>query len=253
MDCAMVGVVGDDEPGRWACQRLEELGADASGVITKRNGRPTPVKTRVIARHQQVVRIDHEWTEPVRPETHAHHRIVLEALLPQARAVILSDYGKGMLTPAFIEDIIRSARKIPVFVDPFPPHARAYRGAFAATPNLAEAAAMTGLAAKNDDAHAEQLAHALFDQLNLGMALITRAERGMTLFDGNSLHHIPTEAREVFDVTGAGDTVIAVLAAAIAEKGLPPLEAARLANKAAGIVVGKVGAATATWEEIARA
>ena len=246
---AMVGVGGADEPGAWAQQRWAELGVDASGLVVKKNGRPTPIKTRVIARHQQVVRIDREWTEPVSAEVHARQLVVLDRLLKQAKALVLSDYGKGQLTPAFIEEAIRMAQGRPVIVDPYPPHAEAYRGATTITPNLHEAAAMTGMPARNDDAHAEQLARMLYDRLQLSFTLITRSEHGMTLWDGARAHHLPTEARDVFDVTGAGDTVVAVLAAALAE-GATPLEAARLANRAAGIVVGKVGAATATWEEI---
>ena len=246
---AMVGVVGADGPGDWARRRLAELGADTSGLVVKENGRPTPIKTRVIARHQQVVRIDREWTEPVSAAVHARQLVALERLLASARALVLSDYGKGQLTPAFAEEAIRMARGLPVVVDPHPPHTQAYRGATTVTPNLAEAAAMTGLPARNDDAHAEQLARALHDRLGLSFAIVTRSEHGMTLWDGRAAHHLPTEARDVFDVTGAGDTVAAVLAAALAE-GAEPLAAARLANRAAGVVVGKVGAATASWEEI---
>jgi len=246
---AMIGVVGDDEAGRWVLQRLAELGVDASGIVVKQNGRPTPVKTRVIARHQQMLRIDREWTEPVSAQTHAHQLQALERLLPQAKAIILSDYGKGMLTPSFIEQVIKLAGTIPVLVDPYPPHREAYRGAAAITPNLAEAAAMTGLSPLNEDRHAEQMARALFDRLALSFSLITRAERGMTLFDGRTTRHLPTEALDVFDVTGAGDTVIATLAACLA-RGMDPLTAAKTANIAAGIVVAKVGAATASWREI---
>lgn len=249
VSAAMVGVVGADEPGDWARQRLAELGADTSALIVKDNGRPTPIKTRVIARHQQVVRIDREWTETVGAGVHARQLVALERLLERAQAVVLSDYGKGELAPVFIEDVLRRARGIPVVVDPYPPHAAAYRGATTMAPNLAEAAAMTGLPAHNDDAHAEQLARALHDRLELAFAIVTRSEQGMTLWDGERAHHLPAEAHDVYDVTGAGDTVVAVLAAALAQ-GCAPIEAARLANRAAGIVVAKVGAATATWEEI---
>ena len=108
---------------------------------------------------------------------------------------------------------------------------------------------MAGMAAINEDDHVEAIARALHEKLNLTYTLITRSERGMTLFDGNGCHHIPTAARDVFDVTGAGDTVIAVFTTCLA-RGDDPLEAAEIANKAAGVVVGKVGTATATWEEI---
>ncbi len=245
---AMVGLVGDDEPGQWVRHRLAELDSDARGVLTKRNGRPTAIKTRVIARHQQVVRFDREWAQPALKETHREAMRIIRTLLPEARAVILSDYGKGMLTPGFIQEIIRASR-VPVAVDPKPEHTEAYRGATVITPNLAEAAAMAGMPAENSDEHVAEMARALHERLALDYTLITRSERGMTLFDGETAHHIPTVARDVFDVTGAGDTVIAVFTACLA-RGDDALTAAHHANTAAGVVVGKVGTATATWDEI---
>jgi len=246
---AMFGIVGDDEPGQWVKHRLAELDSDNRGVITKTNNRPTAIKTRIIARHQQVVRYDREWTQAAQPESHQYLFASVEELLPQATAVILSDYGKGVLTPDFIRQLIDQLQGGIIAVDPKPEHTDAYRGATVITPNLTEAAAMLGIQAINTDEQAEAIARQLHDQLDLQYVLLTRSERGMTLFDGEVSHHIPTAARDVFDVTGAGDTVIAVFTACLA-RGDDALSAARTANRAAGVVVGKVGTATANWSEI---
>jgi len=246
---AMVGVVGDDEPGNWVRQRLGELDSDACGVLVKRNNRPTAIKTRVIARHQQVVRFDHEWAEPVRPETRMELLNAASKHLPNIEAVVISDYGKGVITPEFLTSLIPSLKDIIVAVDPKPEHTDAYAGATVITPNLQEAASMSGFKPENTDEAVEAMAKTLHGRLGLRYVLITRSDKGMSLFDGITMHHIPTAALDVFDVTGAGDTVIAVLATCLA-RGDDALSAAKLANRAAGVVVGKVGTATATWEEI---
>jgi len=248
---AMFGIVGDDEPGNWVHQRLAELDSDDRGVKTKCNDRPTAIKTRIIARHQQVVRFDHEWTQAIEPETRMFIRRQVDTLLPQAKAVILSDYGKGLLTPDFLRELIDAMPDMIIGVDPKPQHTASYRGATFITPNLQEAAAMAKMDVINDDEHVGRIARVLHDRLQLQYTLITRSEKGMTLFDGVEVHHIPTAARDVFDVTGAGDTVIAVFTACLA-RGDDALTAARWANRAAGVVVGKVGTATADWPEIER-
>ncbi|PJA33346.1 MAG: D-glycero-beta-D-manno-heptose-7-phosphate kinase [Zetaproteobacteria bacterium CG_4_9_14_3_um_filter_53_7] len=246
---AMFGIVGNDEPGQWVKTRLTELGSDNRGVITKTNDRPTAIKTRVIARHQQVVRYDREWVKAAQQSSHEAIMTNLEELLPQSTATILSDYGKGVLTPDFIRQLITQLQGGIIAIDPKPAHTDAYYGATVITPNLMEAAAMAGLEAINNDEHAELIARTLYEKLNLQYVLLTRSERGMTLYDGKTHHHIPTAARDVFDVTGAGDTVIAVFTACLA-RGDDALTAAKLANRAAGVVVGKVGTATANWSEI---
>ncbi|OIO73318.1 MAG: hypothetical protein AUJ57_04630 [Zetaproteobacteria bacterium CG1_02_53_45] len=246
---AMFGIVGNDEPGQWVKNRLAELNSDNRGVITKTNDRPTAIKTRIIARHQQVVRYDREWVKAAQQSSHEAIMTNLEELLPQSTATILSDYGKGVLTPDFIRQLITQLQGGIIAVDPKPAHTDAYYGATVITPNLMEAAAMAGLEAINDDEHAELIARTLHEKLNLQYVLLTRSERGMTLYDGKAHHHIPTAARDVFDVTGAGDTVIAVFTACLA-RGDDALTAAKLANRAAGVVVGKVGTATASWSEI---
>jgi D-beta-D-heptose 7-phosphate kinase/D-beta-D-heptose 1-phosphate adenosyltransferase len=246
---AMFGIVGDDEPGQWVHQRLGELNADDRGVLTKRNNRPTAIKTRIIARHQQVVRYDREWTQAVQPESHQHMLSKLGELQSEASATILSDYGKGVLTDDFIRQLIEHLQGGIIAVDPKPDHTDAYHGATVITPNLSEAAAMVNMQNINEDRHVENIAHALHEKLNLKYVLLTRSDRGMTLYDGFQSHHIPTAARDIFDVTGAGDTVIAVFTACLA-RGDDALTAARIANDAAGVVVGKVGTATASWDEI---
>jgi len=246
---AMLGLVGDDEPGTWVKSRLSELNSDNRGVVTKTNDRPTAIKTRIIARQQQVVRYDREWTQDAQPESQQHLMDSLDALLPEASAVILSDYNKGVLTDAFIRNLIKRLQGHIIAIDPKPLNTDAYRGATVITPNLSEGAAMAGMAAINNDEHAEAIARALHQKLELKYVLLTRSERGMTLFDGQHSHHIPTAARDIFDVTGAGDTVIAVFTACLA-RGDDALKAAQIANRAAGVVVGKVGTATASWPEI---
>ncbi|RMH61832.1 MAG: D-glycero-beta-D-manno-heptose-7-phosphate kinase [Zetaproteobacteria bacterium] len=248
---AMFGVVGDDEPGAWVRRRLSELDSDARGVCVKGNSRPTAIKTRIIARHQQVVRFDREWRRPIAEDTQRFLAQRIAELAPQAQAVILSDYGKGVLSPGFLRALIAAMPGMLIGVDPKPEHTLAYRGASFITPNLHEAAAMAGMEAHNEDAHVSAIARTLHERLDLRYTLITRSERGMTLFDGESVHHIPTAARDVFDVTGAGDTVIAVFTACLA-RGDDALTAAKVANRAAGVVVGKVGTATASWAEIER-
>lgn len=246
---AMFGLIGDDEPGHWVLEQLGEMGSGASGVRIKKNDRPTAIKTRIIARHQQLVRYDREWIQPASEESRKAIIASVQAGLEQADAVILSDYGKGVLSPDTMKELMPLLAGHIVCIDPKPLHTALYRGATAITPNLSEAAAMSGMVAVNEDAHVEQMARALCEQLQLTYVLITRSEKGMTLFDGTTCHHIPTAARDVFDVTGAGDTVIAVFTACLA-RGDDALTAAKYANLAAGVVVGKVGTATATWAEI---
>jgi D-beta-D-heptose 7-phosphate kinase/D-beta-D-heptose 1-phosphate adenosyltransferase len=246
---AMFGIVGDDEPGQWVHQRLGELNADDRGVLTKRNNRPTAIKTRIIARHQQVVRYDREWTQAAQPESQEYLLAKLNELQAGASATILSDYGKGVLTPDFIRQLIEHFQGGIIAVDPKPEHTDAYFGATVITPNLSEAAAMADMENINEDSHVEVIASVLHKKLNLQYVLVTRSDKGMTLYDGQQSHHIPTAARDVFDVTGAGDTVIAVFTACLA-RGDDALTAAQIANDAAGVVVGKVGTATASWPEI---
>lgn len=240
----LLTVVGNDEPAR----RLRELlcERDIDTVLREDRQLYTIVKLRVIGRAQQLLRVDFE-NEP-------DHEALGEMLddfaaqLPQHDVVLFSDYGNGGLThiPRMIE-LARAAGK-PVFVDPKGSDYRRYAGASVITPNRGELAQVTG--AWKGEAELLKKVDALRADIDVGAVLLTRSEEGMTLFDAGGVAHEPARAREVFDVTGAGDTVIATLAV-LASAGLPLHDAMRLANKAGGIVVGKFGTATVSYDELA--
>jgi D-glycero-beta-D-manno-heptose-7-phosphate kinase len=240
---AFLGVVGDDEPG----QRLEALLRE-TGIAThlKRDpGLKTTVKLRVIGRQQQLLRVDFE-NEPDH-ETLALQNETFEKLVPVHDAVLFSDYGKGGL--AHIPQMIARARAAgkPVLIDPKGSDYERYAGATVITPNRAELQQVVG--AWKDAGELRAKAQKLREALKLEALLVTLGEDGMTLFDAHGELHVEANAREVFDVTGAGDTVIATLAALVAA-GMPLREAMPLANKAGGIVVGKFGTATVSYEEL---
>jgi D-glycero-beta-D-manno-heptose-7-phosphate kinase len=240
---SFLGVVGDDEPGHRLEALLRETGI-ASHL--KRDPRlRTTVKLRVIGRHQQLLRMDFE-NEPDH-EALASQAATFDRLVPQHDAVLFSDYGKGGL--AHVESMIKGARAAgkAVLVDPKGSDYSRYAGATVITPNRAELQQVVG-AWRSDDELRDK-AQKLRAALEIDALLVTLGEDGMTLFDAQGESHTQTQAREVFDVTGAGDTVIATLAALVAA-GLSAREAMPLANKAAGIVVGKFGTATVTYEEL---
>ena len=239
----LITVVGDDEPAR----KLETLLAQRS--IESLLGRDpqlyTSVKLRVIGRSQQLVRVDFENT----PD----HEILsgmlanFERTVPECGAVIFSDYGKGGLT--HISDMIERARAAgkPVLIDPKGSDYARYAGASVVTPNRAELAQVIG--PWSSEAQLEERVANLRQDHRIGAVLLTRSEEGMSLFDADGHVRIGAQAREVFDVTGAGDTVIATLAAMLAA-GLTLREAMPIANRAGGVVVGKFGTATASFEEV---
>ena len=239
----LLSVVGDDEAGA----RLREL-LEAEGVVASLHrdpGLPTTVKLRVIARHQQLVRIDFE-TLPSH-EVLADKLADFERLLADCDVLVLSDYGKGGL--AHIEKMIQLARaagKI-VLVDPKGDDYARYRGATIVTPNRAEMREVVGRWKSEDDL--AQRAQALRRELDADALLLTRSEEGMSLFQESGVQHEPAKAREVYDVSGAGDTVIAALAAMLAG-GATLAQAMHVANCAAGIVVGKLGTAVVLREEL---
>jgi rfaE bifunctional protein kinase chain/domain len=240
---SFLGVVGDDEPGR----RLERL-LKETGIAThlKRDpGLKTTVKLRVIGRQQQLLRMDFE-NEPDH-EALATQNEAFEELAPHHDSVLFSDYGKGGLAhiPRMIE-LARASKKA-VLIDPKGSDYARYAGATVITPNRAELQQVVG--SWKDDAHLREKAQALRSSLRLDALLVTLGEDGMTLFDAQGELHVAAQAREVFDVTGAGDTVIATLATLVAA-GLSLREAMPLANKAGGIVVGKFGTATVSYEEL---
>jgi rfaE bifunctional protein kinase chain/domain len=240
---SFLGVVGDDEPGH----RLEALLRE-TGIAThlKRDaGLRTTVKLRVIGRHQQLLRMDFE-SEPDH-EALASQTEAFAALAPGHDAILFSDYGKGGL--AHITFMIEQGRALgkAVLVDPKGSDYARYAGATVITPNRLELQQVVGAWRSDDELRAK--AQQLREHLRLDALLVTLGEDGMTLFDAQGEQHVQAQAREVFDVTGAGDTVIATLAALVAA-GISPREAMPLANKAGGIVVGKFGTATVSYEEL---
>ncbi|MFT4047674.1 MAG: D-glycero-beta-D-manno-heptose-7-phosphate kinase, partial [Solimonas sp.] len=243
----LLGVVGDDEAARRLEQETQARGIATHFVATARA--PTITKLRVLSRNQQLIRLDFEEELA---EVGAFDGAALQARYAEALAacggVVLSDYGKGTLRD--VAALVRTARAQgkAVLVDPKGTDWQRYRGATLLTPNLSEFEAVAGHC--RDEAELVRKAEALRAELELDALLITRSEHGMTLIEpGAPALHIPTEAREVFDVTGAGDTVIATLAAALAA-GSALATACRLANSAAGIVVGKLGTASVTRDEL---
>jgi len=247
----MCGVIGQDSMGDHLLELLQTLGSATDGII-KSADRPTTKKTRVIAQHQQVVRFDREKSGPIPPEVREKFFTYLDQHLDDFQAVIISDYNKGVVGAELMTRLMarnKSQKNIPVIVDPKPHHLERFTGATILTPNLHEAEKMAGISITND-ADLCQAARLIKKQLGCAALLITRGEAGMALFEAeNEPLLIPTTAQEVFDVTGAGDTVIATLALGLAV-GLSFSEAAILANRAAGIVVGKLGTATVTPTEL---
>ncbi|GMR22113.1 MAG: hypothetical protein BMS9Abin37_0441 [Acidobacteriota bacterium] len=246
----LLGVVGDDDASSQLRQALRDRGLSDDAVLAD-SARRTTVKTRIIAGSQQVVRADWESVTDLHGDVETRALDALADIVGRARAVVLSDYAKGTLTPRVIERAIELAKErgVPILVDPKLRRYRLYRGVTLVTPNLNEAARFAGMAVATDDDIA-RAAESILDELGCTAVLITRGEQGMTLFEVGELPiHIPTVAREVFDVSGAGDTVIAAAALALAA-GASLAEAAELANRAAGVVVGKLGTATVELEEL---
>jgi rfaE bifunctional protein kinase chain/domain len=243
-----IGVVGRDS----ASQRMEELlyhsGIEIYGLL--RADRPTTLKTRIIAHSQQVVRTDRESKKPLSSGINRDLEALFLEYLPRAEAVVVSDYDKGVVNRELLAAILPKAHSagIPVYLDPKVHHADYYRPITLITPNHREAELLTGMVIDGQIA-LEEAGRKLLQRFDCEYALITRGEEGMSLFNRAGSHHLPTFAREVFDVTGAGDTVIATLALARAG-GATMEEAAILANHAAGIVVGKVGTATVSRSEL---
>ncbi len=243
-----IGVLGRDSAADRVLDLLKQSGIEVSGLV--RDDRPTTLKTRIIAQNQQVVRTDRESRKALSPQVNADLASAFLRHLPQAKAVIVSDYDKGVVNRELLSAILPKARNagVPVFLDPKVPHADYYRPITLITPNQREAELLTGTAIE-DERGLEDAGRKLLGKFECEYALITRGEEGMSLFSGSGSRHLPTFAREVFDVTGAGDTVIATLALAWAGGGTME-ESAILANHAAGIVVGKVGIATVSQSEL---
>lgn len=246
----LAGVIGNDLRGSLLVEELEKRNINTGGVA-RDTERPTTVKTRVIAHHQQVVRIDKEKTDTIANN-------VIEQILTFAReaikemdGVVIEDYGKGVIVPRLVEELIRLAKrhKKIITVDPKESHFPLYKNATAITPNHYEAAKAAGFQIR-DDMPIEEIGKKLLKQLNSEVVLMTLGEEGMCVFEKSGrTTRIPTVAQDVYDVSGAGDTVISAYTLSIAS-GAKSIEAAHIANCAAGIVVGKVGIAVATQEEL---
>jgi len=245
------GVIGHDDAGRQLQHMLRAQGIPTDGLVVE-HGRPTTIKTRVIAHQQQVVRFDRESKQGIGREAHRQiYEHVVQRSADGLDAIVISDYCKGVVTRELVRDIVRLARKrgIIVSVDPKVSHFGMYSGVTILTPNTKEAS--TGARIEiDDDASLHRAGTRLLRKLSCDAVLITRGEHGMSLFEKDGrITHIPTVAREVFDVTGAGDTVISTLTLAMAA-GADRVSAAKLANIAAGIVVGVVGTATVTPDQL---
>lgn len=251
----LVGVTGVDEWGAALRQDLRAAGIEAS--IIEDAGRPTTCKVRLAtSRNQQVARVDYESDRDIDQPLAAAVLVAALAALSDtpAGALVISDYLKGVITAQMMASLVAGATKagVPVIADPKTPDAARYRGATVITPNHHEAEAMALCRIRTDD-EAREAARTIRERSGARSVLITRGEHGMWLLDGSgdkiTEAALPASAREVSDVTGAGDTVVAALALGIAA-GLTLLESADLANRAAGVVVGKFGAATATLDEL---
>jgi D-beta-D-heptose 7-phosphate kinase/D-beta-D-heptose 1-phosphate adenosyltransferase len=250
-DGGVVGIIGND----YAADRIrlslkEKSAGQRDEFLIAADGRPTTIKTRIIAQHQMVVRADRENRTPVNGEIEQRIISVALAALEKAHALVVSDYDKGVITRRVLESVLPEAyQRMPVLIDPKLRNFDWYRPATLVTPNHHEAFRLTGV----DDSSESPLQTAatrIREILSCDAVLITRGDRGMVLFEhDNPPVKVGTAAREVFDVTGAGDTVIATLALALAA-GASMTEAALLANHAAGIVVGKLGTATANRNEV---
>ena len=242
---SFAGTVGDDPEGRRVLDLFDEIEVDRSAVIALAD-RPTTRKTRIVAHNQQVVRADWESSAPLAAGDRARLGALVAGLAPQHDAVVLSDYAKGL----FSREIVDAANAAAVVTaDPKPANLDLFAGVTCVAPNASEAAAASGIAIK-DDASLERAGTALLARLRCRYVVITRGERGMALFgSAGERMLIPSVARTVYDVSGAGDTVIAVLTLALAADA-PIGLAVQLANFAAGAVVGKLGTATASPAEI---
>jgi D-beta-D-heptose 7-phosphate kinase/D-beta-D-heptose 1-phosphate adenosyltransferase len=267
------GATGEDEPGRALRACLRSAGVTGRGLLSDA-GRITTVKTRIIARHQQVVRVDHERREPLGSDIEERLLRRLIASLRRLEVLVLSDYDKGLISDGLAERVLSVCHrlKVPVFVKPKTSRLVAYRGARVIVCNAKEAGFFV-THALGDDKSVEEAGRALLAHFGCAAVVITRGERGLTVFEEAAAQHFHVPAtsfevtyarvgqpgiargaggRQVFDVTGAGDTVLAVLAQGVAA-GASLRDAAVLANAAAGVVVGKLGTATVSADELAAA
>ncbi len=245
----IAGSIGRDDVGKILTNKLKEIGFDTDGIVVD-GKRPTTVKTRVIAHSQQVVRFDREIKSDISRSTMSLILDYIKSCLPQIKGIIISDYCKGLITKGLIKKIIELAGpKRFVTVDPKIGHFNYYKGVSLITPNIYEASFGSGIDI-NDEKTLHEAGKLLLKKLQCKAVMITRGDEGMSLFEKNGkVTHIPTCAQEVYDVSGAGDTVIATLTLSHAS-GATLKDSAIIANHAAGVVVTKVGTAVVTQKDI---
>lgn len=253
VQCELCGLVGDDAEGRTVVQLLEQEGIGHEGVLIERS-RPTTFKTRVMVGMYQMVRIDREDASPREQTMQRGLAAVMQAQMANCQALVISDYGKGAVSPHLIESSVEtsanSRTSIPIIVDPNKANFTIYQGITIAKPNRREAEAAAGMAI-TDRRSAFQAAWKLRDRWQASMMMVTLSEMGLVLVgprEGEELH-LPTEAREVFDVSGAGDCVTAVFTAFLAA-GATPFIAGMIANVAAGLVVSELGTVAITNDRL---
>jgi D-glycero-beta-D-manno-heptose-7-phosphate kinase len=249
----VAGVIGADTIGKGLLHQLQERQIDNAGIVIEK-GRPTTLKTRIVAHGQQVVRFDQESRKPITAKKLASILAYVQSLRDKIGAIVISDYSKGVVSKELIEGIknVTKGSKIFLCVDPKQKDFSIYAGVHVITPNHHEAQRAAGLENVNNNDELLKMGEALLKKYDFQALLVTRGEEGMSLFEKGrkiSHTHFPAQAKEVYDVTGAGDTVIGVLALALAAQGNLK-EATSLANHAAGIVVGKVGTSTVSKEEL---
>ncbi|MCX7726650.1 MAG: PfkB family carbohydrate kinase, partial [Chitinispirillaceae bacterium] len=252
----LISVCGKDEYSKELLRMLETIGCTTEGVLCSSH-RITTVKTRVIASHQQIVRVDRELIKELNKKELSSLEKTFNEFFTDCNGVIISDYAKGVITSELMSTIIDKCKKNNIFiaVDPKKDHLSLYKDVSAMTPNLKEAHILAGTPIHHNCSldEIENLGWKIIEKYSLSTLLITLSERGMAVFTTNpkNFTHLPTVARKVFDVTGAGDTVISVFTAAITG-GATPLEAAFLANNAAGLTVAEIGTASVTPDELLR-
>lgn len=248
----LCGLVGDDRAGHQVLELLDQLEVPNKGLVMS-SERPTTVKTRVVAHSQQMVRVDRESRRECPERELAALRAYLAEELPRCDAVIVSDYAKGVISRGILATVQEQAlaHKLVVSVDPKVVNMPLYTGATVVTPNHYEALAAARISPDGENA-VERAGRILLEDLRAGAILITQGERGMTLVTPEGMDHVPTMAKRVFDVTGAGDTVISTLTLGMV-CGLSLPEAAVMANVAAGVVVGEVGTSAVTGGRLSTA
>lgn len=248
--CMLAGIAGKDSDGRKLLKLLKEIKVDTKGVILD-SKRPTTIKTRIIAANQQVVRFDREDKTLISGKLLDKVKNYIKDNLNKTDVIVISDYAKGIITKSLAHEIIEMAKKknIPVVVDPKIEHFSYYSGATVITPNNKEAGEAAGIDI-TDNKTLFKAEKEISRKIDVDSILITRGSKGMSLFSDNKDTHIQTLAKEVYDVSGAGDTVVSALALSLATKKASMVEASVIANCAAGVVVGKLGTATLSIEEL---